>query len=60
MRSSLLFVLAFFSLNLVSAQSWQWLNPSPPGDYINDITILNANTGYAAGVAGIILRSQQL
>ncbi|MCL4474240.1 MAG: YCF48-related protein [Actinobacteria bacterium] len=37
--------------------SWLWLNPSPQGNPLKAVSFIDANTGWAAGVAGTILKT---
>ena len=51
----LLFVL--FAVNNSNAQGWQWLNPVPTGNDLKSVYFTNANTGYAVGGNGTIMKT---
>jgi photosystem II stability/assembly factor-like uncharacterized protein len=51
MTRLLLLTLALFS-TAVSAQSWEWLNPTPNGNSLSDIEAIGGGTYYVAGDAG--------
>jgi len=36
---------------------WQWENPLPQGNNLNSVTFINSVTGYAAGDAGMLMKT---
>ena len=38
-------------------QGWFWQNPLPTGNHLNSIKFLNQYTGYAAGLAGTVIKT---
>ena len=46
-----------FNINVSFAQDWQWLNPLPQGNSLNDVDFVDASTGYAVGESGTILKT---
>lgn len=57
MKKFYLFLLAFFTLSVVSAQNWQWQNPLPQGNHLYSVKFVDSNTGYAVGCLGTILKT---
>lgn len=56
--TSIYFLLTFiFSINVSNAQNWNWQNPLPQGLNLFDVCFTNANTGYAVGLDGVILKT---
>lgn len=53
------FVIAFALLIFkgANAQGWEWLNPLPQGNFLSSVDFVDANTGYAVGGAGTILKT---
>jgi photosystem II stability/assembly factor-like uncharacterized protein len=51
-----LFVLIIFAVPLFAAD-WEWLNPKPHGNGLNDVYTLNENTAIAVGALGTIMRT---
>jgi photosystem II stability/assembly factor-like uncharacterized protein len=39
------------------AQNWNWQNPLPQGANLNGVCFTDANTGYAVGLDGVILKT---
>lgn len=57
-RSTVFIVIMFFLNTNVSAQiSWNWQNPLPQGNHLNDIQAVTAQVGFAAGNQGAFLRT---
>lgn len=58
--STKILLIAMFALlglsNIASAQ-WEWQNPKTQGNTLNAVYFIDANTGYAVGDAGIILKT---
>jgi len=54
-----LFLLCFFIflINATNAQKWQYLNPKPTGNPIWTICYTDADTWYAAGSLGTMLKT---
>ncbi len=46
-----------FSNTASNAQNWNWQNPLPQGVNLFDVCFTNANTGYAVGQDGVILKT---
>lgn len=59
MKKIYAFVLLFIiNISTVSAQgTWKWQNPLPQGNNLNSVTFINSSTGYAAGDAGMIMKT---
>ena len=53
----LVFSFLLLAFNLCFGQDWKWLNPIPTGNNLNNVKFLNADTGYAAGDYGTILKT---
>lgn len=54
----LLLMLIAFTVNNSFAQSgWSWQNPSVNGNTLTSLKMVNANTGYACGNAGTIIKT---
>ncbi len=43
--------------NSLSQSSWFWQNPLPQGSTLNSVKFINAQTGFAVGIAGAVLKS---
>ncbi len=41
----------------VFAQGWEWQNPKPTGQRLNDVKFINSTTGWAVGNGGTILHT---
>jgi|GEM_PF-755731 len=54
-KFSLLLSLVLFCATVFS--QWEWQNPKPQGLTLNSVSFVDANTGYAAGEAGTVLKS---
>ncbi len=55
---ALILILIGFTLNNSIAQSgWSWQNPSINGNTLTSLKMVNANTGYACGNAGTIIKT---
>lgn len=39
------------------SQDWQWINPSPQGNKLNDIHVFNQDTAYAVGANGTFMKT---
>src|SRR5512137_667814 len=39
------------------AQDWKWMNPLPPGYQLSSVYFTDANTGYAVGERGTIIKT---
>ncbi len=47
-----------FSSGVVTGDgSWQWSNPTPQGNTMKSVSFIDANNGWAAGIAGTILKT---
>lgn len=57
----LLFLFVFIQIvahgQITDAPEWKWQNPSPQGNSLNDVQFLDAQTGWAVGWFGTILKS---
>jgi len=53
----LLFVVFFININHSPAQNWRWQNPLPQGSALRSIVFPDANTGYAVGNDGAIIKT---
>lgn len=52
------FLLAFiFCNNISNAQNWNWQNPLPQGVNLFGVDFTNANSGYAVGDDGVVLKT---
>ena len=49
-------IIALFLVNATMAQ-WFWQNPLPQGNHLTSIRFTDANTGYAVGDYGTILKT---
>ena len=54
-KISLLVCFNFYAVFAFS--QWTWQNPLPQGNYLNSVYFTNANTGYAVGGAGTIMKT---
>ncbi|MBD3383476.1 T9SS type A sorting domain-containing protein [candidate division KSB1 bacterium] len=52
-----LFILLLFFNVLFAQQGWFWQNPSPHGNGINDIQMIDSNLAFAVGTQGTIIRT---
>jgi photosystem II stability/assembly factor-like uncharacterized protein len=43
--------------NVVFAQSWQWQNPLPQGNILEDVTMIDESVSFAAGRGGTIIKT---
>ncbi|HPS65578.1 MAG TPA: hypothetical protein PK447_08390, partial [Ignavibacteria bacterium] len=46
----------FINLHGLNAQ-WVWQNPLPQGNTLDAVSFVNANTGYATGAYGTIMKT---
>lgn len=57
-----LFTCLFFCVFSMDAQplfsTWEWSHPKPQGNRLNDISMLDANTGFAVGERGAVLKTE--
>ena len=53
----LVFVLIFILSGVLLSQDWEWQNPLPQGNSLNDIQSVNPDLGFACGDGGTILRT---
>ncbi len=51
------FVLVFMAFAISNAQDWEWRNPLPQGNRINDIYAFNESKAIAVGDRGTIMRT---
>ena len=52
-----LFALILLSLPLLAAD-WQWLNPRPHGNGLNDVYTIDDDKAIAVGALGTIMRTE--
>ena len=58
MKKHVLFVIAFCLLSSASAiAQWYWQKPYPTGNDLDDILMIDANEGWAAGYFGTVLHT---
>lgn len=57
MRTIFIFTILVFCSFLANAQGWQWSHPKPQGNTLNSVCFTDANTGYAVGAWGTILKT---
>jgi photosystem II stability/assembly factor-like uncharacterized protein len=53
-----IFVLIFFLVVPVMAADWEWLNPKPHGNGLNDVYTIDKTKAVAVGALGTIMRTQ--
>ena len=59
-QTNLKIILVFISLiyfNNISFAQWQWQNPKPQGNDLNCVKFINSDTGYAVGLFGAIIKT---
>src|SRR5689334_20919175 len=55
---ALLLITLSCPLSLVAQNiNWTWQNPLPTGTHMNDVAMLDANTAWAAGSGGYLLKT---
>jgi len=60
MRRLAALAMIFFSWILIGtahSQDWQWQNPLPQGNWLNDVMFVNETTGWAVGDRGTIIHT---
>ena len=57
MKKFFILLVALLSVNISTAQNWQWQNPLPQGNELVCVNFSNINTGCAVGVNGTILKT---
>ncbi|MBS1494796.1 MAG: T9SS type A sorting domain-containing protein [Bacteroidetes bacterium] len=53
----LILVMLIFTGNVIAQSGWQWVNPTPQGNSLNDCQFINENVVIAVGNYGTILKS---
>jgi hypothetical protein len=56
MKKPLAFLIGLLAFHAAHAQ-WTWQNPLPQGNGLYSIYFPDANTGYAAGLSGTIIKT---
>ena len=54
---TVIFLIASANLFAQSTPEWQWVHPRPQAQYLNWFKMVDANTWYAAGDYGMIMKS---
>jgi len=44
-------------ISAIAFAQWKWQNPLPQGNYLSCVKFVDANTGYAVGSGGTILKT---
>ena len=57
MKKSLLIFLIVMSQLVGFSQEWKWQNPKPQGNNLHSVKFIDANTGYAVGGRGTIIKT---
>ena len=52
-----IFISIFFLVCQISYSQWEWQNPYPQGNHLNDLFFIDENIGWAAGEFGIIMKT---
>ncbi|MBI4535240.1 MAG: T9SS type A sorting domain-containing protein [Ignavibacteriae bacterium] len=53
----ILFCVARMGLDTVAVAQWHWQNPVPQGNNLRSVCFVNRNAGWAAGDAGVLLKT---
>jgi len=56
-KNVILISILSFLLSFSSLSQWEWQNPLPQGNTLNDVFFLNQDMGWAVGELGIIIRT---
>ena len=57
MKKFYIFFIALFAINIANAQDWKWLNPYPQVNNLRSVKFVDANTGFAVGEKGTIIKT---
>jgi len=57
MKKFYAFISLIFAITTLNAQDWKWLNPFPTGNTLNSTMFSSANTGFAVGDCGVIIKT---